>query len=147
MTLLTPYCLRLAQRGQSAVLYADHQSAGDYKEEIVPFLDRVNRWCCCLKGLCLPGTGLFFAHRDGQGKAPMAHTKRSKDHAKTSAAPRRGRRVVLYLSDDEHGALSYFAGRFRLTPQELLRGMLQWLPDQPIRKFMHILLMRTKGLR
>lgn len=137
-------CQRLAQRGQSAVLNAGHQPVGEYKEEIVPFLDRVNRWCCCPKGLCLPKTGLFFARRDGHRKACMASTKRPAAHKKTSAAPR-GRRVVLSLSDYEYSLLCHYAGRYRLTPRELLKGSLRWIPEQPAHKFLPILLDATKG--
>lgn len=144
MITFVPYCRWLVHRDQFANLKLDYQSTGENTEKRPTIANRVDRWCCCSRrSVPFVVVGLFVC-TDRHRKACMASTKRPAAHTMTSAAPR-GRRVVLSLSDYEYSLLCHYAGRYRLTPRELLKGSLRWIPEQPAHKFLPILLDATKG--
>lgn len=144
MITLTPYCLRLVEHSQSAVSKTILPIVGDTIEKTVSILDSLCAWWRQVIRVLSSRIETFFVQSTEHRKACMASTKRPAARTKTSAALF-GRRVTLSLSEREYQSLCYHAGRFRLTPQELLKGLIPYLPDEPTYKFTRILLSTTKG--
>lgn len=138
------YCRQLAVTGQPASSEASNQLVGNNQKKRSSFQDSCTAWWrTAIRRYPSWNEDLFCPVTRTKERTAMASTKRLPDQ-KTLAAPR-GRRVSLTLTEGQYRKLSYLAGRFRLTPCELLRGMLLWLPDFPAWKFTKILLDTTKG--
>jgi len=140
MNTFVPYCLRLVYENRSAISDAGHQLAGVDNERRIPVSDSLYTWWWEAIRLVPSEAGILLSIRVDFRKDSMASHQRPGSHRKTLGAPRSGRRVSLSLSEYQHRLLSYYAERFRITPQELLRGMIAWIPEQPGDKFLTILL-------